>query len=606
MKQSLLNRFWLRACMLVVVLCCAASSAWAEGIDGYYTIKNNGNGKYVNVAGRKTVTFVDETATATAAGTVIRVKANAVEGKEDLQVEVLRSQGVDIPGYAEKAMNYVPKIVELAVNKLGANGEGNLLGANGLKAIMDKFKESFDYHLYLEEVGENSYRIYGRTPSMQPVVEFYTDNRDNVDAKLPQLEQFINDAIKKVLQKTNGSGASILVEFKLHDVWKNMDVAELTEPLDDASKLAFLQGVLANKDYVWDFAYETAMIYWDNLKAHPRYGEIKEMLGEYAKYLDKVENIKPDFKYYIVQKDNQIDFISQGNSELNEAFTAWTMTPRSTFNINCDIEQTHKIYSNQPNVEPTTYKEYYTTLYTDFAYTMPEDASVKAYTIKEISQKGVAVRKEITGIIPAQTPVLLVSKSPEAVLTLNTTDGTAVANELLGNDWLINKLQIKAPQVKSLFAKIHDLLTMKNLGYMYDEYIKEYERLMLKNAGTVNNKYFFGLSGDDIADASMNICQLSLDGNVPAFYHNLEKADANKAFIQSETLDTILLSLRGDVNRDGLVTIADVTALVNIILGKVTYSANADKYDFEAANVNGDKQISIADVTALVNIILGK
>lgn len=136
--------------MLVVVLCCAASSAWAEGIDGYYTIKNNGNGKYVNVAGRKTVTFVDETATATAAGTVIRVKANAVEGKEDLQVEVLRSQGVDIPGYAEKAMNYVPKIVELAVNKLGANGEGNLLGANGLKAIMDKFKESFDYHLYLE------------------------------------------------------------------------------------------------------------------------------------------------------------------------------------------------------------------------------------------------------------------------------------------------------------------------------------------------------------------------------------------------------------------------------------------------------------------------
>lgn len=62
---------------------------------------------------------------------------------------------------------------------------------------MDKFKESFDYHLYLEEVGENSYRIYGRTPSMQPVVDFYDANKDNVDAKLPMLEQFINDAIKK-------------------------------------------------------------------------------------------------------------------------------------------------------------------------------------------------------------------------------------------------------------------------------------------------------------------------------------------------------------------------------------------------------------------------
>lgn len=106
--------------MLVAVILCGAATAWGseEIADGYYTIKNNGNDLFVNVAGRKTVTFVDENATATAAGTVIRVKAKAVEGKEDLQVEVLRSQGVDIPGYAEKAMNYVPKIVELAVNKL--------------------------------------------------------------------------------------------------------------------------------------------------------------------------------------------------------------------------------------------------------------------------------------------------------------------------------------------------------------------------------------------------------------------------------------------------------------------------------------------------------
>ncbi len=58
----------------------------------------------------------------------------------------------------------------------------------------------------------------------------------------------------------------------------------------------------------------------------------------------------------------------------------------------------------------------------------------------------------------------------------------------------------------------------------------------------------------------------------------------------------------GDVNRDGAVTIADVTALVNIILGKDTEGV----YDHEAADVNGDEGITIADVTALVNIILGK
>ena len=60
--------------------------------------------------------------------------------------------------------------------------------------------------------------------------------------------------------------------------------------------------------------------------------------------------------------------------------------------------------------------------------------------------------------------------------------------------------------------------------------------------------------------------------------------------------------IKGDVNGDGAVTIADVTALVNIILGKDTEGV----YDHEAANVNGDEGITIADVTALVNIILGK
>ena len=56
----------------------------------------------------------------------------------------------------------------------------------------------------------------------------------------------------------------------------------------------------------------------------------------------------------------------------------------------------------------------------------------------------------------------------------------------------------------------------------------------------------------------------------------------------------------GDVNGDEQVTIADVTALVNIILGK------GGSYTEYAADVNGDGQITIADVTALVNEILGK
>ena len=59
----------------------------------------------------------------------------------------------------------------------------------------------------------------------------------------------------------------------------------------------------------------------------------------------------------------------------------------------------------------------------------------------------------------------------------------------------------------------------------------------------------------------------------------------------------------GDVNADGQVSIADVTALVNIILGK---TKNVSEWARKAGDTNGDGQISIADVTAIINIILGK
>ncbi|MCR5130270.1 MAG: C10 family peptidase [Prevotella sp.] len=60
---------------------------------------------------------------------------------------------------------------------------------------------------------------------------------------------------------------------------------------------------------------------------------------------------------------------------------------------------------------------------------------------------------------------------------------------------------------------------------------------------------------------------------------------------------TVLL---GDINEDGEVTIADVTALVNYLLGQ------NETAKFEVCDVNADGEVTIADVTALVNIILNK
>ena len=56
----------------------------------------------------------------------------------------------------------------------------------------------------------------------------------------------------------------------------------------------------------------------------------------------------------------------------------------------------------------------------------------------------------------------------------------------------------------------------------------------------------------------------------------------------------------GDVNHDGNVSIADVTALIDMLLG-VDDDGGCDV----CADVNGDSNVSIADVTALIDMLLG-
>ena len=54
-----------------------------------------------------------------------------------------------------------------------------------------------------------------------------------------------------------------------------------------------------------------------------------------------------------------------------------------------------------------------------------------------------------------------------------------------------------------------------------------------------------------------------------------------------------------DINNDGSTTVADLTALINILLEL------GGEYNETAADVNGDEAITNADVAALVKIILG-
>ena len=72
------------------------------------------------------------------------------------------------------------------------------------------------------------------------------------------------------------------------------------------------------------------------------------------------------------------------------------------------------------------------------------------------------------------------------------------------------------------------------------------------------------------------------------------------ARVSAWTLDPTLTAtpdgVAGDVNGDGEVNIADVNAVINIILSGVN--------DNPLADVNGDGEVNIADVNAIITIIL--
>ena len=56
----------------------------------------------------------------------------------------------------------------------------------------------------------------------------------------------------------------------------------------------------------------------------------------------------------------------------------------------------------------------------------------------------------------------------------------------------------------------------------------------------------------------------------------------------------------GDVNHDGNIDVADVTALVSYLL-----TGSGENFYLDVANVNGEDEIDVADVTALITLVLG-
>ena len=265
--------------------------------------------------------------------------------------------------------------------------------------------------------------------------------------------------------------------------------------------------------------------------------------------------------------------------------TKWYIEPVTSFNVKPEVSYGGK---------------FYTTLYVPFAYTLGNNV-LKAYTVTSVDADGNVQIEEIAasgGKVPAGTPVILECTSSNAA------------------DCKLNIVKAESPIFTAAVAKVQyapaqsTATNYTGTNILKGDYFKnedaafsyQYNRSGSNSSSTLN------LQNYTAPTASMYVLGITASGKMGLVKATGTAMPANKAWLEyTGTAELVLpfsASKPGDVNRDGNVTIADVTALVDIILGKdpgPNYT-----YDHEAANVNGDSDITIADVTALVDIILGK
>ncbi|MBR5119062.1 MAG: leucine-rich repeat protein [Muribaculaceae bacterium] len=84
--------------------------------------------------------------------------------------------------------------------------------------------------------------------------------------------------------------------------------------------------------------------------------------------------------------------------------------------------------------------------------------------------------------------------------------------------------------------------------------------------------------------------------SLAAVYENGELVYKGRAYDKAQRLK---YPVEGDVNDDGVVTSADITALYNYLL-------DSDYQYYETSDVDGDGEVTSADITAVYNILLGE
>jgi len=328
-----------------------------------------------------------------------------------------------------------------------------------------------------------------------------------------------------------------------------------------------------------------------NLEFKDRYITIEKVSGSGAQtlYTAKIE-LKSDTYVFLVGYPNlgiRYFVDNNGTFAINASNSAqnakWYIEPIAHFNVKPEVEFGGK---------------YYTTLYVPYAFKLSGQV-LNAYVVTAINADGTLELEKVATAgetVPAGTPVLLECGSnvvtdcqliPTGSPLFTAPDVTVTSD---------------AP-VASTATKYTGTNLLKGNYYCNTDGTLTFP--------TPSGTSSFNANHFTARTDAMYVVGITASGKLGFVKATGTAMPANKAWLEYTGSAELVLpfeaetTLLGDVNGDEEVTIADVTALVNIILGKAT-EGDSNDYDFKAADVNGDGKRTIADVTALVNMILRK
>lgn len=259
----------------------------------------------------------------------------------------------------------------------------------------------------------------------------------------------------------------------------------------------------------------------------------------------------------------------------------WYIEPLTYFNVQPEVEFGGK---------------YYTTLYVPFSYKLGSNV-LNAYAISAIAGDGALENTLVATAgetVPAGTPVILECSSNVA---------SECKLELIASEPLfsaaVSKIQY-APTVST--ATNYSETNILKGSYLCNQdevFSYQYNRSGTSTTSSLNLQNFTAPT-----NPQKYVIGITTSGKLGFVKATGTAMPANKAWLEYTGSAELVLPFEnvklGDVNKDGDVTIADVTELVNILRGGDT------SYDPKAADVNEKNGVDVDDINALVDMILNQ